>query len=134
MKTEKVEKVDKQTTAWKSIENYFKKEENIVGVTELTVQINGIYSLPEEYSRMNEATPDFISQLKISDITFPEAKYNIRQMTEEEKKAEEDKKEKKDPEKKQGKVEEPTQEEKDRIEKERLDKEEKQKKIMDGML
>jgi len=131
MKAEKVEKVDKQNNNWKAIETYFKKEENIVSEISFTVQVNGIYSLPEEYSRMNDATPEYLTQMKISDILFTEAKYNIRQLSEEEKKAEEDKKGKKPPEKK-GKVEEPSQEEKDRIEKERLDKEEKIRKAIEG--
>jgi len=116
----------------KTLASYFNRDKEPLDETELTVQIFGIYSLPEEFARINDATPDYLTQVKISELNFLEGKYNIRQLTEEELKKIEEEKIKKKPVPTKGKVEEPSVEELKKIEKERLDKEEKERIYMEG--
>jgi len=127
----KTEKDNKNKVHPKTLSSYFNRDINPLKELELTVQIYGIYSLPEEYARINEATPDYLTQVKVSELNFLEGKYNIKQLTEEElKKIEDEKNKKKAPAK--GKVEESSAEEKERLEKEQRDKEEKQRIFMEG--
>ena len=127
------DKMDKDKIHPKTLLSYFNRDTNPLKETEFTVQIYGIYSLPEEYARINDATPDYLTQVKISELIFSDVKYNIRQPTEEELKKIEDEKNKKKPPAK-GKVEEPCAEELKRIEKELQEKEEKQRVFMEGIL
>src|SRR5690349_8349280 len=122
-----------QADTWQTLASYLERDGAPLGEVEMSVQVYGIYSIPEEWIKLDAcgAVDLWPYQTKISDIIFNDGKINQRELTEEEKKEIELKKQPRKPANTGKKPEEPTQEEKDRIEKERLEKEEKDRKIME---
>jgi hypothetical protein len=114
---------------WVFLASIFEREGACVGETELTATVNGVYSIPEEWHKLEAsgAVDNWFYQVKVSDLNFNEGKTNQRELNENEKKEIEAKKNPKKP----GKKEEMTQAEIERLEKERIEKEEKEKKLQD---
>lgn len=120
---------------WPILASYFEREGIPVGETEMTVHINGVYSLPEEWIRLDGcgAVDNWSWSTKISDILFTEGKINPRELTEDEKKEAESKNKKKVEPPKKGKVDDNQlqQAELEKLEKERIEKEERDKKYQE---
>ena len=79
---------------WVNLENILGRGGPQVGDTDFTLQVFGVYSLPELYTRLNQSgSVDAWSYIvKFYDIQLPSGKYNQREMTEEELKDQENKK------------------------------------------
>lgn len=119
---------------WPILASYFEREGAPIGETELTAQIFGIYSLPEEWQRLDASgvIDNWPWTVKFSDLSFADGKLNPKELTEEEKKEAEAKSKKKpEPPKKGAKPEETSKEELDRQERERLEKEDRERKYQE---
>lgn len=119
---------------WPILASYFEREGTPIGEIEYTTQINGIYSIPEEWQKLDASgvVDNWPWTIKFSDLVFNDGKLNAKELTEEEKKEAEAKNKKKpEPVKKGGKPDEISKEEIDRIEKERLEKEERDRKYQE---
>ena len=116
---------------WPILASYFEREGTPVGEEEMTLTVNVLYSIPEEFLKYDAsgAVDAWPWAVKFSDIVLNDGKLNQRELTEDEKKDADNKKKK--PEPKKGKQEEPTKEELDKLEKERLEKEEKDRKYQE---
>ena len=79
---------------WINLENILNRGGPQVGDTDFTLQIFGVYSLPELFSRLYQSgSVDAWSYLvKFYDIQLPAGKYNQREMSEEELKEQDNKK------------------------------------------
>ena len=79
---------------WVNLENILSRGGPQVGDTDFTLQVFGVYSLPELYSKLYQSgSVDTWSYLvKFYDIQLPAGKYNQREMTEEELKDQDNKK------------------------------------------
>ena len=79
---------------WVNLENILGRGGPPVGDTDFTLQVFGVYSLPELFTRLNQSgSVDAWSYIvKFYDIQLPSGKYNQREMTEEELKEQENKK------------------------------------------
>ena len=79
---------------WVNLENILGRGGPQVGDTDFTLQVFGVYSLPELFTRLNQSgSVDAWSYIvKFYDIQLPSGKYNQREMTEEELKEQENKK------------------------------------------
>ena len=79
---------------WVNLENILNRGGPQVGDTDFTLQVYGVYSLPEMFSKLQQSgSVDTWSYLiKFSDIQLPGGKFNPREMTEEELKEIENKK------------------------------------------
>ena len=96
---------------------------------DLTVQIFGMYKLPDSWAADDTLLADSFLSAELLGMTFPHGKFIKRELTEEEKKAAEEAKSKKGPDKK---GQEPTPEELEAREQERLAKEEKERLIQEA--
>ena len=116
---------------WLNLENILARGGPQVGDTDFTLQIYGVYSLPEMFSKLQQSgSVDTWSYIvKFSDIQLPGGKYNQREMTEEELKEIENKK--KPPPKINKKDLAAVKAEEDRIAAEQKEKEEKEKAFQD---
>ena len=116
---------------WLNLENILNRGGPQVGDTDFTLQVYGVYSLPEIFSKLQQSgSVDTWSYLvKFSDIQLPGGKYNQREMTEEELKEIENKK--KPPPKINKKDLAAVKAEEDRIAAELKEKEEKEKAFQD---
>jgi hypothetical protein len=128
MKSE-VKNIQSNEDKWVFLASMFEREGACVAETELTVTLNGVYSVPEEWHRLEAsgAVDAWPWQVKVSDINFTEGKTNPRELSENEKKEIDAKKNPKKP----GKNNELTPQEIERQEKERVEREEKEKKYQD---
>ena len=79
---------------WVNLENILGRGGPQVGDTDFTLQVFGVYSLPELYTKLNQSgSVDAWSYIvKFYDIQLSSGKYNQREMTEEELKEQENKK------------------------------------------
>ena len=79
---------------WVNLENILGRGGPPVGDTDFTLQVFGVYSLPELFTRLNQSgSVDAWSYIvKFYDIQLPSGKYNQREMTEEELKEQDNKK------------------------------------------
>ena len=79
---------------WVNLENILSRGGPQVGDTDFTLQVYGVYSLPELFSKLNQSgSVDAWSYLiKFSDIQLPSGKFNQREITEEELKEQDNKK------------------------------------------
>ena len=79
---------------WVNLENILSRGGPQVGDTDFTLQVFGVYSLPELFSRLYQSgSVDAWSYLvKFYDIQLPSGKYNQREMSEEELKDQDNKK------------------------------------------
>jgi len=79
---------------WVNLENILGRGGPPVGDTDFTLQVFGVYSLPELFTRLNQSgSVDTWSYIvKFYDIQLPSGKYNQREMTEEELKEQDNKK------------------------------------------
>ena len=79
---------------WVNLENILSRGGPQVGDTDFTLQVFGVYSLPELFTKLNQSgSVDAWSYLiKFYDIQLQSGKYNQREMTEEELKEQENKK------------------------------------------
>ena len=79
---------------WVNLENILSRGGSQVGDTDFTLQVFGVYSLPELYSKLYQSgSVDTWSYLvKFYDIQLPSGKYNQKEMSEEELKEQENKK------------------------------------------
>ena len=116
---------------WLNLENILARGGPQVGDTDFTLQIYGVYSLPEIFSKLQQSgSVDTWSYIvKFSDIQLPGGKFNQREMTEEELKEIENKK--KPPPKINKKDLAAVKAEEDRIAAEQKEKEEKEKAFQD---
>ena len=116
---------------WLNLENILARGGSQVGDTDFTLQIYGVYSLPEIFSKLQQSgSVDTWSYIvKFSDIQLPGGKFNQREMTEEELKEIENKK--KPPPKINKKDLAAVKAEEDRIAAEQKEKEEKEKAFQD---
>ena len=116
---------------WLNLENILARGGPQVGDTDFTLQVYGVYSLPEMFTKLQQSgSVDAWSYLvKFSDIQLPGGKYNQREMTEEELKEIENKK--KPPPKINKKDLAAVKAEEDRIAAEQKEKEEKEKAFQD---
>ena len=116
---------------WVNLENILNRGGPQVGDTDFTLQVYGVYSLPEMFSKFQQSgSVDTWSYLiKFSDIQLPGGKFNPREMTEEELKEIENKK--KPPPKINKKDIAALQAEEARIAAEQKEKEEKEKAFQD---
>ena len=116
---------------WLNLENILSRGGPQVGDTDFTLQVYGVYSLPEIFSKFQQSgSVDTWSYLvKFSDIQLPGGKLNQREMTEEELKEIENKK--KPPPKINKKDLAAVKAEEDRIAAEQKEKEEKEKAFQD---
>jgi hypothetical protein len=110
---------------WQYLASLLERDGACVGETEFSVTMNGIYSVPDEWLKLEAsgAVDSWFYGAKVSEINFGEGKTNPRELTETEKKEMEAKKNSKNDKKKV----EVTQAELERIEKERQEKEEKER-------
>ena len=112
---------------WVNLDNILSRGGPQVGDTDFTVQVNGVFSLPEFFTKLKESgsvdTWSYI--IKFADIQLPGGKFNPREMTEEEIKEMENKK--KPPPKINKKDLAAVKAEEDRIAAEQKEKEEKEK-------
>ena len=119
---------------WPILASYFEREGAPIGETELATQILGIYSLPEEWQRLDSSgvVDNWPWTVKFSDLSFSDGKLIPKELSEDEKKEAESKSKKKpEPPKKGAKPEETSKEELDRQERERLEKEERERKYQE---
>ena len=79
---------------WVNLENILSRGGPQVGDTDFTLQVFGVYSLPELFTKLNQSgSVDAWSYIiKFYDIQLQSGKYNQREMTEEELKEQENKK------------------------------------------
>jgi hypothetical protein len=124
--------VEKENEKWPLLASYFEREGAPVGEVEMTLTVNGLYSIPDEFMKLDAsgAVDAWPWAVKFSDIILSDGKLNQRELTEEEKKEADNKKKKPEPTKK-GKQEEQSKEELERIERERLEKEEKERRYQE---
>lgn len=122
---------NKNEEQWMFLASALEREGACVGETDLIVTVNGVYSIPDEWLRLEAsgAVDAWFYQVKVSDLNFNEGKTNPRELTEEEKKEAEQKKNKKPTNKK----DEISPAELERIEKERLEKEERDRQIQEEL-
>lgn len=115
---------------WQTLASYFEREGQPLGEIELSLTSKGIYSLPEEWAKLEScgSCDTWQWQVRLSEATVSEGKYNFREITEEEKKEIENKKKPKATNKKQ---EEPSKEEKEKLQKEQEEKEEREREERD---
>ena len=116
---------------WVNLENILTRGGPQVGDTDFTLQIYGVYSLPELFSKLQQSgSVDAWSYLiKFSDIQLPGGKFNARELTEDEIKEMENKK--KPPPKINKKDLAAVKAEEDRIAAEQKEKEDKEKAFQD---
>ena len=116
---------------WVNLENILNRGGPQVGDTDFTLQVYGVYSLPEIFSKLQQSgsVDTWTYLVKFSDIQLPGGKYNQREMTEEELKEIENKK--KPPPKINKKDLAAVKAEEDRIAAEQKEKEEKEKAFQD---
>ena len=116
---------------WVNLENILNRGGPQVGDTDFTLQVYGVYSLPEMFSKLQQSgsVDTWTYLVKFSDIQLPGGKYNQREMTEEELKEIENKK--KPPPKINKKDLAAVKAEEDRIAAEQKEKEEKEKAFQD---
>ena len=116
---------------WVNLENILLRGGPQVGDTDFTLQIYGVYSLPEIFSKLQQSgSVDTWSYIvKFTDIQLPGGKFNARELTEEEIKEMENKK--KPPPKINKKDLAAVKAEEDRIAAEQKEKEEKEKAFQD---
>ena len=114
---------DNHLLKWQTLASYFERDGAPNGDIELTIQANGIYSIPEEWLKLEAcgSCDTWQWHVKLSDAHISDGKFNPREMSEEEKKELENKKKPKQTGKKEL---EPTKEEKERMLKEQQEKEE----------
>ena len=125
LKTSGAFKEDKDK--WVNLENILSRGGPQVGDTDFTLQIYGVYSLPELFSKLQQSgSVDAWSYIvKFTDIQLPGGKFNARELTEEEIKEMDNKK--KPPPKINKKDLAALKAEEDRIAAEQKEKEEKEK-------
>ena len=87
-----------QRDNWQILASYFERDGVPVSEIELTVQIHGVYSIPEEWLKLEAcgAVDLWYYQTRVSDILFLDGKLNQRELTEDEKREIENKKKKPD--------------------------------------
>lgn len=119
---------------WQTLASYFEREGLPVGESELSIEVTGIYSLPEEWLKLEAcgSCDLWLWQTRLSEAIVSDGKFNQRELTDDEKRELENKKKPKTT----GKKEEPSKEEKERIlreEQERKDKEQKLKEHLESL-
>ena len=116
---------------WVNLENILTRGGPQVGDTDFTLQIYGVYSLPELFSKLQQSgsVDTWTYLIKFSDIQLPGGKFNARELTEDEIKEMENKK--KPPPKINKKDLAAVKAEEDRIAAEQKEKEDKEKAFQD---
>ena len=116
---------------WLNLENILSRGGPQVGDTDFTIQVNGVYSLPELFSKLQQSGSCDTWQylIKFGDLQLPGGKFNPRELTEDEIKEMENKK--KPPPKINKKDLAAVKAEEDRIAAEQKEKEEKEKAFQD---
>ena len=116
---------------WVNLENILSRGGPQVGDTDFTLQIYGVYSLPEIFSKLQQSgsVDTWTYLIKFNDIQLPGGKFNPREMSEDELKEIENKK--KPPPKINKKDLAAVKAEEDRIAAEQKEKEEKEKAFQD---
>lgn len=121
-----------QDIKWQTLASYFERDGQPIGEVELSVQAYGVYSLPEEWAKLEAcgSCDTWGWQVKLSEALVGDGKFNQRELTEEEKKEIENKKKPKTTGKK---PEEPSKEEKEKLAKEQEEKDERDRKFKEYM-
>ena len=116
---------------WLNLENILSRGGPQVGDTDFTIQVYGVYSLPEIFSKFQQSgsVDTWTYQIKFVDVQLPGGKFNPRELTEDELKEIENKK--KPPPKINKKDLAAVKAEEDRIAAEQKEKEEKEKAFQD---
>lgn len=114
--------LNEQDIKWQTLASYLERNGAPVGELNLEVTILGIYSPPEEWGKLEASgsVDTWQWKVKLSDVEINQGKYNLKELSEEEKKDIENKKKPKQTGK--SKVEELTNEEREKMLKDQLEK------------
>ena len=79
-------KFTEEKDKWVNLENILLRGGPPVGETDLTLQVYGVYSLPEIFSKLQQSgsVDTWTYNIKFGDIQLPGGKFNPRELTEDE--------------------------------------------------